>query len=237
MANDAYFAVAGYVATQPRAGRTKSGAPFLFMRVAWTPRAINKSTGEWTDQQTSFVSVMCYRKIAENAKRCLRRGDPVTLRGTVQVREYADHAGVKRFSVDVVADSLGHDMSRGLSQYSKASQHGAQTAEEYEWSTTAERTPLPGDVAARLASEQGPGGSHPSRCAQPPGVDGGSGDPEELTPGWTAEAPLVPADDADDMPDPADLDDEPDPSDLADEPDPADLAGEQPAADLAGRHV
>ncbi len=228
MANDAYFAVAGYVATQPRAGKTKSGVPFLFMRVAWTPRAFNKATGGWTDQQTSFVSVMCYRKVAENAAKCVRRGDAITLRGTVQVRDYVDQAGAKRFSVDVVADSLGHDMSRGISHYRKVTQRAEQTAEEYEWSTTAERTPLPGDVAARLASEQGPDVSHPSRQAQPPGVDSAAGDPDELTSGWTAEPPLDPADDADDVPDPADLDDE---------PDPADLAGEQPVAELAGPRV
>jgi single-strand DNA-binding protein len=150
MANDAYFAVTGYVATQPKKGVTKSGVPFLYLRIAWTPRAISKATGEWVDQQTSFASVMCYRKIAENAAKCLRRGDAITLRGTVQVREYADQTGVKRSSVDVVADSLGHDMSRGLSHYSKVSQHAEQTAEEYE-STAAERTPLPGDVAAGLA--------------------------------------------------------------------------------------
>jgi single-strand DNA-binding protein len=228
MANDAYFAVAGYVATQPRSGKTRSGAPFLFMRVAWTPRALNKATGEWADQQTSFVSVMCYRKTAENAAKCVRRGDAITLRGTVQVREYVDQAGVKRSSVDVVADSLGHDMSRGVSEYRKATQRAERTAEEFEWSTTAERTPLPGDVAARLASEQGPDVSHPSRHAQPPEGDSAAGDPDELASGWTGEGPLAPADDLDDVPDPAEEDDE---------PSPAELASEQPAPELAGRRV
>jgi single-strand DNA-binding protein len=212
MANDALFAVTGYVATQPRAGKTRSGVPFLFMRVAWTPRAFNKATGGWTDQQTSFVSVMCYRKVAENAAKCVRRGDAITLRGTVQVRDYVDQAGVKRFSVDVVADSLGHDMSRGVSHYSKVTQRAEQTAEEYEWSTTAERAPLPGDVAARLASEQ--------RSDAPFG--------------WSAEAPLEPGDDADDLLDPAEADEVPDPAEADEVPDPADLAIEQPAAELAG---
>lgn len=201
MANDAQFAVTGYVATQPKAGTTKSGAPFLFMRVAWTPRAFNKATGEWADQQTSFVSVMCYRKVAENATKCLRRGDAITLRGTVQVRDYVDQAGAKRSSVDVVADSLGHDMSRGTSHFSKATQRAEQTAEEYGWSTTGERTPLPGDVAARLAGDQR----------------------AEESAGWTAEAPLYPGDFAD-------VDDVPEPADLDDEPVPADLAREEPAA-------
>jgi len=228
MANDAYFAVAGYVATQPKTGRTKSGTPFLFMRVAWTPRAFSKATGGWSDQQTSFVSVRCYRKVAENAARCVRRGDAITLRGTVQVRDYVDQAGVKRFSVDVVADSLGHDMSRGTSHFSKATQRTEQTAEEYGWSTTAERTPLPGDVAARLVGEQGPHVPHSGREARPSGADGAADDLDELSSGWTAEMPLDPADDADDVPEPAEEDDE---------PDPADLASEQPAPELAGRRV
>jgi len=228
MANDAYFAVAGYVATQPRSGRTKSGAPFLFMRVAWTPRAFNKATGGWTDQQTSFVSVMCYRKVAENAAKCVRRGDAITLRGTVQVRDYVDQAGAKRFSVDVVADSLGHDMSRGTSQFSKATQRAEQTAEEYQWSTSTERAPLPGDVAAGLAGEQGTDVSHSSRQAQPLEVDGVTGDLDELTSGWTAEAPLDPGDDAEDVSDPADLDDE---------LEPAALVSVQAAAELASRRA
>jgi single-strand DNA-binding protein len=162
MANDAHFDVTGYVATQPKVGMTRNGVCWVSMRVAWTPRAIDKTTGEWTDQQTSFVSVMCYRKVAENAALCLRTGDPVMLRGTLQVREYDDKAGVRRYSVDVVADSLGHDMSRGLSHYSKSPQRTGQTAQEYGSSTAAERSPLPGDVAAAAGRAGGqPFGDEP----------------------------------------------------------------------------
>jgi single-strand DNA-binding protein len=148
MANESYFAVAGYVATQPRSGRLPDGSLSLSMRVAWTPRVVDRATGQWTDRETSFVTVNCYRKIAENAWLCLRRGDPITVRGTLRVREYIDQAGAKRNSVDVVADSLGHDMSRGLSHYSKPPQHAEPTAEEFELSPVTDRTPLPGDVAA-----------------------------------------------------------------------------------------
>jgi single-strand DNA-binding protein len=154
MANEANFAVSGYVATQPRSYTTKDGTPTLSMRVAWTPRVVSKVTGEWTDQPTSFVSVTCYRKVAENAAKSLRKGDPIVLRGTLKVREYADQAGAKRTAVDVVADSLGHDLSKGSTHYTKAPRHSEKTAEEYDSSTAVERNPLPGDVVA-LASEDG----------------------------------------------------------------------------------
>ncbi len=208
MANDAYFAVSGYVATQPRIAWLKDGTCAVSMRIAWTPRARNKATGEWSDRQTSFASVTCYRRIAENAASCVRRGDPITLTGTLQVREYVDRAGAKRNSVEVVADSLGHDMSRGLSHYSKTPQHEEQTAREYERSTAAERNPLPGDVAAAGgAGDQVPGEPDPDDLAQQPD---------------TESAP-------DDEPD-----DEPDLSGLDDQPEDADLASEQQEAELAG---
>ncbi|MGB6453002.1 MAG: single-stranded DNA-binding protein [Streptosporangiaceae bacterium] len=169
MANDAYFAVSGYVATQPKVDRLDDGTCALSMRLAWTPRVMNRATGEWTDRPTSFVSVTCYRKVAENASRCLRRGDAIMLRGTLRVREFTDQAGAKRNSVDVVADSLGHDMSRGTSHYTKVNQHAEQTAEEYESSVT-ELNPLPGDVAAR-ASEEPADLPHSSQQVQPAADD------------------------------------------------------------------
>jgi single-strand DNA-binding protein len=189
MANEAHFAVSGYVATQPKKGVTKDGTITLSMRVAWTPRYLDRATGEWTDQQTSFVTVTCYRKVAENAAKCLRCGDAIVLRGTLKVREYSDQAGVKRNSVEVVADSLGHDMSKGTSHYTKAPKNAQQTAEEYESSTAAERNPLPGDVAALgRASER----------------TGGMSDSAE----W---AELTPNDDADDEPDAGEVPDLADP--------------------------
>jgi single-strand DNA-binding protein len=198
MINEAYFAVSGYVATQPKSGRMPDGTRTLKMRVAWTPRVMDKATGQWTDRETSFVTVTCYRKIAENAWACLRRGDPITVRGSLRVREFTDQAGAKRNTVDVIADSLGHDMSRGISHYSKATQHSEPTAEEHEWSTSSERDPLPGDAAALgRGSEHLAGRSHSDDRAQ-----------------------LAAADDADDEGDAADLPDLPDlPDPASDEPD------------------
>lgn len=145
--NDAYFSVTGYVATQPKDGTTRGGTPTLSFRVGWTPREINRSTGEWADLPSSFASVTCYKKIAEHARVCLRRGDAIVLKGTLRVREYADQAGVRRNSVDITADFLGHDMSKGTSLFNKQRRHTELTAAEFAQSQAAERSPLPGDVA------------------------------------------------------------------------------------------
>jgi single-strand DNA-binding protein len=145
MANEATFSVTGYVATPPKGGYTRNGTRTLYMRVGWTPRRMDKRTGEWTDQPTSFVGVTCYRKVAENGAACLRRGDPVVVKGTLIVREYGED---KRIAVEVFADSIGHDLSRGVTIFKKNSAQLEQTALERERAMAAEgRAPLPDDLS------------------------------------------------------------------------------------------
>jgi len=147
MANEAHISVIGFVATQPKGGMTKGGSRTVSMRVGWTPRSYDRLTGEWSDQPSSFITVQCYRKVAEHAAVCLRRGDPIVVRGTLRVREYVDQSGARRSSVEVHADSIGHDLARGISVFNKAAAQVEQTAYEYEQSMAAEagRNPLPGD--------------------------------------------------------------------------------------------
>lgn len=178
MANEANVSLIGFVATQPKKVRTKTGTPTVSMRVGWTPRTVNKATGEWSDQPSSFATVWCYRKVAEHASVCIRRGEPIVLRGTLRVREYTDQNGQRRSSVEITADSIGHDISRGISTYTKLPTRGELTAEEYEQSLTAERNPLPGDrerAAADDARESGQGSG-----GQPPHV--GESDMDHLDP-------------------------------------------------------
>lgn len=151
--NEAHFSMTGFVASQPRGGKTKYGTQFLNLRAGWTPRRLNASTGEWNDEPTSFVSVRCYRKVAEHGYVCLRKGDPIVLRGTVRIREYTDPNGVKHNAPEVVADFIGHDLSRGISTFTRRSAQVERTASEYDAEQdTAEQEaagqPLPGDQPA-----------------------------------------------------------------------------------------
>lgn len=179
MVNEAYFSVTGYVATQPKLGRTKDGITTLSMRVGWTPRRIDKSTGEWADQPSSFVSVQCFRKVADNASACLRKGDPVVLKGTLRVREYEDQAGVRRTSVDVVAESVGHDLSRGITQFHRNSGQQEQTAREYDAAqAAASREALSADLepAERQAGDLVPGNRLPGDRPSADRLEVGSAD-------------------------------------------------------------
>jgi len=130
MFNEAHISLSGFVATQPYLKETRTGIPSLSMRVAWTPRRMDRVTGEWVDTDTSFLTVFCYRKLAENAGTCLRKGDPVVVRGRVTVRDFEDKNGVQRTRVEVDATSVGHDLSRGVAQFQRLRPQTGLTAME-----------------------------------------------------------------------------------------------------------
>src|ERR1700735_2683687 len=131
MMNDAQVSLAGYVATQPTWREGSAARPNLSMRVAWTPRRIDRATGEWVDGNTSFVTVTCWRKLADNVATCLRKGDPVLVQGRLSVRPYEDKQGVPRIAVDVDALSVGHDLSRGVAMFQRVRPPTGKAADEH----------------------------------------------------------------------------------------------------------
>ena len=130
MLNEAQISLAGYVATQP-VTKSVDGNANVSMRVAWTPRRQDRVTGEWVDSNTSYVTVICWRKLAVNVGVCVRKGDPVVVKGKLSVRTYDDRQGVRRTVVEVDASSVGHDLSRGVAAFQRVRPPTGMTASEY----------------------------------------------------------------------------------------------------------
>ncbi len=118
MINEAQVFLSGYVARDPRFRITASGISSVSLRVAYTPRRVDRETGEWTDGTTSFVSVICWRTLADNVARCLHKGEPVLVKGRLQVRPY-EKDGVSRLAVEIEATSVGHDLARGVASFQR----------------------------------------------------------------------------------------------------------------------
>jgi single-strand DNA-binding protein len=150
MFNEALVTVTGYVATEPSYRTLGDGVPVLSMRVGWTRRRRDSATGEWSDGNTSFVTVTCWRKLAENLSKCLRKGDPVVLRGRLDVRTYVNKQGERRIAVDVDAASLGHDLNRGVANFQRTLPSAGRTAEEA--AAAGASSPPDADDAAVLAA-------------------------------------------------------------------------------------
>jgi len=128
--NEAQVVLAGYVAREPKYRKTHNGYSYTSLRVGYTPRRMDRDSGEWSDGGTSFVTVFCWRGLAENVAMCVRKGDPVLLKGKLQVRPYTDKDGGKRVAVEVEASSIGHDLNRGVAMFQRAQRPTGGTALE-----------------------------------------------------------------------------------------------------------
>lgn len=86
-------------------------------RIACTPRVIKG--GAWTDGETTWMSVKCTNRTAENVKASIGKGDPVVVVGRLRTQRWTDEAGQPQDRLVVEAISVGHDLTRGRSTFHK----------------------------------------------------------------------------------------------------------------------
>jgi len=120
MSQDNTITVRGYVTAEPKMRQqTPTQPPRATIRVGSTPRKLNRETGEWQDGETSYYTVKCWRKLAENVHGSLRKGDMVIVRGKVSTRSWLDDQQRVRMEVEIEADSVGHDLAFGWSRFNR----------------------------------------------------------------------------------------------------------------------
>ena len=117
MSKPGYVTLVGFVATEPRLNTFDDG-DVAYLRIGSTSSWIDRATGEWRNGETSFYSVRCKRSLARNANSSLRKGQPIVVAGKIRTRSYQDRNGVQRLDVEVEADTIGYDLSRGTAEFS-----------------------------------------------------------------------------------------------------------------------
>ncbi|MFN2477956.1 MAG: single-stranded DNA-binding protein [Pseudonocardiaceae bacterium] len=83
----------------------------LNFRVACNERRFDKESESWVDGESLYLSVSCWRRLAENAA-SLVKGDPVIVRGKLRTREWTTEQGERRSVVELEANSIGPDLAR-----------------------------------------------------------------------------------------------------------------------------
>jgi len=83
----------------------------LNFRVACNERRFDKASESWVDGESLYLSVSCWRRLAENAA-SLVKGDPVIVRGKLRTREWTTEQGERRSVVELEATSIGPDLAR-----------------------------------------------------------------------------------------------------------------------------
>jgi single-strand DNA-binding protein len=117
MSQGAYVTLVGYVAQEPNLRSTTTGKAVTDLRVGVTPRVRDYQTGEWRDGQASYFSVSCWERLAHHVRASMHKGDPVLVKGKFQTRTYEDKDGNPRTETRITADTVGHDLSRGVANY------------------------------------------------------------------------------------------------------------------------
>ncbi len=122
--HEIYTTVTGNVASRPRVAVTKAGHAVTSFRLASTARRYDRAKAEWTDGPTAWFSVSCWRALADHVGSSLSLGDPVIVHGKLQVRDYTRGDGTSGTSLDLDAQTIGHDLNRGTSMFNRVQRQG-----------------------------------------------------------------------------------------------------------------
>lgn len=129
------ISVTGLVATDPRAGETNNNHTVVAFRLASSGRRFNREEGKWESVGPNWFTVHCYRQLADHVLRSISKGDRVVLRGRLKVRDW-DNGQRSGTSVDIDAESIGHDLLFGVTSFERTTQN-----EEVEEDSEAELQP------------------------------------------------------------------------------------------------
>ena len=112
------FTVSGLVATTPRHLVTQEGLPITSFRLASSKRRFDKTKKIWVEGDTNWFTITSFRQLAINSAASLSKGDRIVVSGRLKVRDW-DNGERSGTSVEVDAESLGHDLVWGTAEFSR----------------------------------------------------------------------------------------------------------------------
>lgn len=112
--------LSGTIAADPQSRTLPTGRACASFRLAVNHWRLDKATGEYVADTTSWFSVDCYGPLASNASMSLHQGMSVVVQGTLKIREWSteDKRGI---APTVVAEHIGPDLRYGTANFQKAS--------------------------------------------------------------------------------------------------------------------
>ncbi|TWF79289.1 single-strand DNA-binding protein [Pseudonocardia hierapolitana] len=103
-----YVTVPGRIATKPERLASKNGTGVRF-RIASTERYFNRAAEEWNEAEPVYLTVTCWRQLAENVILSLRIGDPVIVHGKLVNPSFERDGRVER-RLEISAGAVGPDL-------------------------------------------------------------------------------------------------------------------------------
>ena len=141
----------GIVATDPRHLVTSSGLAITSFRLASGQRRFDRTKNAWVDADTNWYTISAFRQLAQNVLPSVRKGEHVVVTGRLRIRKWenADRSGT---SVDVEADSIGHDLTWCTTKFVRSVAASVQQHEQAEPEDTGRASSL-GESGMERAEE------------------------------------------------------------------------------------
>ena len=168
----------GNVGMDPEVRTTESGVKVARVRLATTERLFDRQANE-TREHTEWHTVTLWRGLADVVDRYVRKGSQIYVEGRLRTRDWMDKDNNKRFTTEILADSMNLLGRRSDNPVSD----GAASAPAPAYG---QQTP-PASAAPASVAPTTPAQAPAASYAQP-------------APAAAPSAPAMPADDPDDLP-------------------------------------
>jgi single-strand DNA-binding protein len=133
----------GNLGRDPEMRYATGGNAIASLNIATTRKWRNKDSGEM-QEETEWHRVSAFGKTAEACNRFLTKGKSVYVEGRIKTRSYDDKDGVKKYSTEIIAESVqflggrGEQPTRGV-----LAQGGAEPYDPGDYSQSGDDDPLP----------------------------------------------------------------------------------------------
>jgi single-strand DNA-binding protein len=135
--NETVVTMVGNVASAITDRRMDDGTVMATFRVASTERRMDRTTSAWVDGDSLYVSVTCWRRLAENVIASLVVGDPVVVTGRLHTRSF-ETDGQRRSTISIAGQSVAPDLARCTAAITRNPRRGATAAPAAEVAGVAE---------------------------------------------------------------------------------------------------
>jgi single-strand DNA-binding protein len=118
--NDLMVTVAGNLVDDVKLRTFPDGSEVASFRLAHNARRFDRETSEWTDSDSSYFWVNCWRSMARNVYDSLRKGMPIVVTGRLRQKEYDRETGgvtYRATSLEIDAHAIGPDVAKGIATF------------------------------------------------------------------------------------------------------------------------
>ena len=99
----------GNLTKDPELTQTTSGISVCRFTLAVGRRFTNADGSRDTD----FLNIVAWRNLADNLAKYMKKGSQICVEGQIQVRNFEDNGGVKRYVTEVICDNIHFLESKG----------------------------------------------------------------------------------------------------------------------------